>query len=446
MTMETDRKVHVVSLGCPKNLVDSERMLGLLGGNDYQITSDPDDADVVIVNTCGFIGPAKEESIDAIMAAQQLRRRGGKCKGVIVTGCLAQRYESELKEELPEADRILRLDQETEIVHHVDELLQISRGPEAIDDSAPRQTLTPKHWAYLRISDGCDHKCAFCAIPLIKGRHKSESIEALVDEADRLAAMGARELVLIAQDSLRYGKDLYGKISLVPLLEKLSAVKGINWLRLMYTYPAFWSDELLEFYASSDTMCHYVDMPLQHIADPILVRMKRATTKKRTIDLLARLRQLMPDVGLRSSFIVGFPGETEAHFEELLEFVGTVRFDTATCFMYSHEEGTSAHDLKETVSEAVKGERFRRLTELQDQISTEINDALVGSRQTALVDSREEDGFWGRMARDAPEIDGQVHIEPAAGESSLAVGSFVEVDITDAASYELSGKATGRTW
>ena len=442
----TDRKVHIVSLGCPKNLVDSERMLGLLGSNDYEITNDEADADVVIVNTCGFIGPAKEESIDAIMAAQELRRRGGKCKGVIVTGCLAQRYETELESELPEADRILTLDREMQIVQHVDELLEIGRATDQLVECAPRQTLTPKHWTYLRISDGCDHKCAFCAIPLIKGRHKSESTDALVDEAERLAAMGARELVLIAQDSLRYGKDLYGKISLVPLLEKLSAVQGIDWLRLMYTYPAFWSEELLEFYASSDTMCHYVDMPLQHISDPVLVRMKRATTKKRTIELLARLRQLMPDVGLRSSFIVGFPGESEAQFEELLGFVQSTRFDTATCFMYSHEEGTSAHDLAETADETVKAERFRRLTELQDQISTEINDALVGSRQTALVDSRDGIGFWGRMARDAPDIDGQVHIQPPAGESTLTVGSFAEVEITGAASYELSGRATGRVW
>ena len=267
MTRRSKHRIHLVSLGCPKNLVDSERMLSLVGGHDYEVTADPEDADVVIVNTCGFIGPAKEESIDAVMEADRLRRDGGKCKGIIVTGCLAQRYEKELKSELPEADLILNLSQEREIVRHIDELLGRTRATYL--DSIPRVTMTPDHWAYLRISDGCDHKCAFCAIPLIKGRNKSEPIEVLVAEAEHLATAGVRELVLVAQDSLRYGKDLYGEIRLVPLLEKLAAVEGIQWVRLMYTYPAFWSDELLEFYADSDKMCRYVDMPLQHIADPV---------------------------------------------------------------------------------------------------------------------------------------------------------------------------------
>jgi len=306
--------VHIISLGCPKNTVDSERMLGLLGGNDYNITDDPEEADVVIVNTCGFIEPAKEESIETILEAGKLKK-GGRCKGVVVTGCLSTRYEQELKQEMSgDADLILTLREERDIVRHVDRLLGRTRGHYV--DALPRVSLTPTHWSYLRISDGCDHKCAFCAIPTIRGRHVSEPMEDLVTEAQRLADNGVRELVLVAQDSVRYGADLYGKAQLVPLLEQLAAVNGIDWMRLMYTYPAFWTDPMLEFYADNPKMCKYVDMPLQHIADPVLIRMKRATTTQKTLDLLDTLRRRMPGVGLRSSFIVGFPGETDADFEE----------------------------------------------------------------------------------------------------------------------------------
>ena len=316
MNEKKSDKVHLVSLGCPKNTVDSERMLGLLQGNDYQLTDVPQEADVVVVNTCGFIGPAKEESIDAIMDAHRLKQEG-KCKGVIVTGCLSTRYYEDLERELVEADQLLTIADEVDIVRHVDGILGVER-PEYLATS-PRTSLTPGHWSYLRISDGCDHQCAFCAIPAIRGRHKSEPIEQLVAEAERLAAGGVRELVLVAQDSVRYGADLYGKPQLVRLLQALAEVEGIEWMRLMYTYPAFWTAEMIDFYAECEKMCNYIDMPLQHIADPVLKRMKRATTRKKTIDLLARRRDRLPGVGLRSTFILGFPGETEAEFEELLE-------------------------------------------------------------------------------------------------------------------------------
>ena len=287
MRSKEKHKIHLVSLGCPKNTVDSERMLGLLGGNDYALTTDPLEADVVIVNTCGFIGPAKEESVDAILAAHRLRREG-RCRGVVVTGCLSQRYETDLRQELAEeADEILTLSQETDIVRYVDRLL--GRDRERYIDSLPRLSLTPKHWAYLRISDGCDHKCSFCAIPGIRGNHKSEPLEQLVAEAERLAAQGVRELVLISQDSVRYGQDLYGSPRLVPLLEELAGVERIEWLRLMYTYPAFWTQEMVRFFAENPRACRYVDMPLQHIADPVLARMKRATTKAKTLKLLTWL-------------------------------------------------------------------------------------------------------------------------------------------------------------
>ncbi|NKB68720.1 MAG: 30S ribosomal protein S12 methylthiotransferase RimO [Candidatus Latescibacteria bacterium] len=430
------QKVHLVSLGCPKNTVDSERMIGLLQGNAYQMTDDPHQADVVVVNTCGFIEPAKEESIEAIMAAHRLKQEGH-CKGVVVTGCLSTRYQEELAAGLPEADQLLTIEQEVDIVQHVDQLLDRPRATYL--ESQPRAILTPKHWAYLRISDGCDHQCAFCAIPAIRGRHKSESIEDLVAEASRLADQGVRELVLIAQDSVRYGADLYGRPRLVPLLQELEKVEGIDWLRLMYTYPAFWTEPMIDFYASSAKMCAYIDMPLQHIADPVLKRMKRATTKRKTIELIDRLRQRIPGVGMRSSFIVGFPGETEAQFEELLQFIEDSRFDNATGFLYSDEDGTAAFDLDGNVPQALIQERFSRLSQLQERISVEINSDLVGTRHAVLVDEEDSDGYRGRMERDAPEIDGQVHID----EGQAQVGHFVEVEITGSYPYERSARAVG---
>lgn len=453
--------VHLISLGCPKNTVDSERMLGLLEGNDYITTEQPEDADIVIVNTCGFIEPAKEESIETILAASRLKENG-RCKGVIVTGCLSTRYETELKQDLAgEADAILTLSEERDIVRHVDRLLGRQRGHY---HEAPRTSLTAPHWAYLRISDGCDHQCAFCAIPSIRGRHVSEPRERLVAEAWRLAATGVRELVLIAQDSVRYGADLYGRPQLVALLQDLAAVDGIEWIRLMYTYPAFWTEEMLDFYGSEPKMCRYVDMPLQHISDPVLIRMKRATTRKKTVDLLQDLRQRMPTVGLRSSFIVGFPGETEEQFDELLSFIETTRFDNATCFLYSDEEGTTAYDLDGKLDADVVQDRYRRLTQLQERLSGEINMDLIGSQQTVLVDGADAGGhLTARLERDAPEIDGHVVLEledgVSAQDQSLVsiegsnvdappsiIGKFAEVEITGAYPYELTARPTGKVW
>ena len=460
--MSESPKVHLISLGCPKNTVDSERMLGLLQGNDYVTTQLPEEADVVIVNTCGFIEPAKEESIETILAASRLKQEG-RCRGVIVTGCLSTRYESELKSDLAdETDAILTLSEERDIVRHVDRILGRQRGQ--YHDDSPRTSLTAQHWAYLRISDGCDHKCAFCAIPTIRGRHVSEPIEQLVAEAWRLAATGVRELVLIAQDSVRYGADLYGQPRLVQLLQELAAVKGIEWIRLMYTYPAFWTPQMLDFYAVEPKMCRYVDMPLQHIADPVLIRMKRATTRKKTIDLLEEFRRRMPGIGLRSSFIVGFPGETEAEFDELLQFIEDTRFDNATCFLYSDEEGTAAFDLDNKVDADQIQDRYRRLTQLQERISGEINLEFVGSRQTVLVDGADVGGhLTARLQRDAPEIDCHVVLETVDGSAaqdttlvaiegsgveapSSIIGKFAEVEITDAYPFELTARVVGKIW
>jgi ribosomal protein S12 methylthiotransferase len=358
---------------------------------------------------------------------------------MIVTGCLATRYEAELRSELVEADQLLTIAEEPKIVEHVDSILGHQRQGHIA--TQPRLTLTPAHWAYLRISDGCDHQCAFCAIPGIRGRHKSESIESLVAEAEQLARSGVRELVLVSQDSVRYGADIYGKARLVELLGALAEVEGISWLRLMYTYPAFWTEQMIDFYASCSKMTSYIDMPLQHIADPVLQRMKRVTTKSKTVDLLAKLRARLPGVGLRSTFIVGFPGETEAQFEELLEFVEATRFDHVSGFIYSPEEGTSAYGLDGELPAEVKETRYSRLTQLQERIATEINDNLVGTRQIILVDEAdpEQGTYYGRMERDAPEIDGQVIINTGRAQ----VGRFVEVEITGADPFQLEAKTVG---
>ncbi len=432
--------VHVVTLGCPKNTVDSERMIGLLQANGYRISAVPADADVVIVNTCGFIRPAKEESIEAVMAAQRWRH-AGRCRAVIVTGCLATRYRRELEQELPEADQILTIAQEAAIVEHVDQAL--GAPPRARVAVAAPARLTPRHWAYLRVADGCDRRCAFCAIPAIRGPQRSEPLERLVARAEALAADGVRELVLVAQDSLRYGVDLYGRPRLIALLERLAAVPGIQWLRLMYTHPGSWSDELLDFFASCPRLCAYVDLPLQHIADPVLRRMGRATTRRRIEALLERLRHRLPRAGLRSTFIVGFPGETEAQFEELLDFVAAARFDHAAGFLYSPEEGTAAARLADDVPAAAKEDRYARLTQVQEQVSADINAALVGTRHRVLVDEEDrEAGVWyARMERDAPEIDGAVVIEGG----QTAVGSFAEVEITAGFAYERHARLVAST-
>ena len=436
--------IHVVTLGCPKNTVDSERMIGLLQANGYAIAADPARADVVIVNTCGFIRAAKEESIEAVLAAHRLRRTG-RCRVLIVTGCLATRYHTELQRELTEADQLLTIDQEAQIVGHVDRA--VGATPRWQVAAAAPAALTPDHWAYLRISDGCDRACAFCTIPAIRGPHRSEPLERLVDQAGALGARGVRELVLVSQDSTSYGADLYGRERLVPLLEGLAAVEGIAWLRLMYSHPAFWTDELTEFLASCPKMCAYVDLPLQHVADPVLKRMRRATTRRQAEALLDRLRRRLPHIGLRSTFIVGFPGETEAQFQQLLDFVEAARFDHVTGFVFSPEEGTAACRLDGQVDAKVQEERYGRLTEVQERVSADINAGLEGTRHLALVDSVDAalGVSYARLERDAPEIDGVVVIES----SQTSAGSFAEVEITAGYAYEryarlLSAPATGR--
>ena len=430
--MET---VSLITLGCPKNTVDSERMHRLLERNGYRVSEDATEADVVVINTCGFIQPAKEESISTILDAADLKIHG-KCRGLIVTGCLAERYKSELQNDLPEADLILGLSDEKDIVSHCDRLLGNRReGPlKGLDD---RHLLTPSHWAYLRISDGCDRTCAFCAIPGIRGKNVSVPIEELRSEAERLVDNGCREIALIAQDTMRYGADIYGKPRLTDLLEALIAVDGLEWIRLLYAYPTGWREDLLDLLASEPKLCAYVDMPIQHASDPILKAMNRGTTQAGTRKLIDRLRDHVPGLTIRSSVIVGFPGETEAHFDELLDFLAEARFNRLVGFQYSHEEDTSAGLMIDDVSDDVKTDRLNRVMEQQEAITTEINDEVIGETMRVLIDRPSDDPEYdwiGRTRMDAPEIDGEVLISGQGGR-----GLFADVTITDAMGYDLIG-------
>ncbi len=427
--------VTLITLGCPKNTVDSERMHRLLERNGYRVSEDATEADIVVVNTCGFIQPAKEESIATVLDAADLKIHG-KCRALIVTGCLAERYKSELRNDLPEADLIIGLADENDIVSHCDRLLGNRReGPlKGLDD---RHLLTPSHWAYLRISDGCDRTCAFCAIPGIRGKNVSVPIEELRSEAERLVDKGCRELALIAQDTMRYGADLYGKPRLTDLLEALIAVDGLEWIRLLYAYPTGWRDDLVDLLASEPKLCSYVDMPIQHASDPILKAMNRGTTQAGTRKLIARLRSHVPDLTIRSSVVVGFPGETEAHFEELLDFLAEVRFSRLVGFTYSHEEDTSAGLMIDSVPDDLKMERLNRVMEQQEAITMEISDSFIGETMRVLIDrpSDDPDYDWiGRTRMDAPEIDGEVLISGLGGR-----GLFADVRITDATGYDLIG-------
>ena len=428
-------KVNLITLGCPKNTVDSERMHRLLELNGYTLTDEADGADVIIVNTCGFIEPAKQESIATVLDAAEYKEKGS-CKGVIVTGCLAERYRKELEAELAEADMIVGLAGERDIVAYCDQLLGKSRI-QTIRDAESRHLLTPKHWAYLRISDGCDRTCAFCAIPSFRGKNHSEDMDRLVAEAYRLASGGVKEIALIAQDTMRYGADLYGSPKLVDLLKELVKVDGLAWVRLLYAYPTGWRDDLIDLLAREEKLCAYVDLPIQHASDPILKAMKRSTTQAGIRKLIGTLRNRIPNLTIRSSIITGFPGERDENFQELMDFVDEMQFNRLVGFTYSHEEGTVAGGLEDDVAEDVKRERLDELMALQGQISEELNAQHVGKTFRVLVDEVSPDpayDYVGRTRMDAPEIDGAVFISGPA-----LVGDFVDVEITDAMAYDLVG-------
>ena len=430
--------VNLITLGCPKNTVDSERMHRLLERNDYVVAEEPDHADIIVVNTCGFIEPAKEESIATALEAADYKETGN-CKGLILTGCLAERYRAELEAEIPEADLVVGLAEEREIVSHCDRLLGISR-PRVYRDDGARRLLTPAHWAYLRISDGCDRTCAFCAIPGIRGANHSESIEVLVAEAWRMAAGGVKEIALIAQDTMRYGADLYGRPRLVDLLRELARIDGLEWIRLLYAYPTGWRDDLIDLLAREEKFCAYVDMPIQHASNAMLKAMNRGATLENTRALIRKLRERVPALTLRSSVIAGFPGEREEHVQELLEFVEEIRFNRLVGFLYSHEDGTRAGLLEDDVPDDEKRDRLDRILSLQAVISSEITTGYIGQNLRVLIDRPADDpscDYIGRTRMDAPEIDGEVFI---SGEAQI--GEFTHVEITDALDHDLIGRST----
>jgi ribosomal protein S12 methylthiotransferase len=438
-------KVGLISLGCAKNLVDSELMLGALSREGMELVADMRLADVFIVNTCGFIEAAKKESIETILRAAELRESGNG-RALIVAGCLPQRYPKQLAKELPEVDAFIGLNEIPRIGAIVREVLARGNagapqlfwsGPAKYvpDCAAPRFRLTPRHFAYVKIADGCSHTCSFCSLPRIRGRHRSRSLEDVLAEVRALVGDGVREINLISQDTTSYGKDLTGGRSLLSeLLREVQRLDGDFWVRLLYTHPAHWTDELIETIAACEKVCRYVDVPLQHINDEILRRMRRGIDSQRIRELIGEIRRGIPGVALRSTFIVGFPGETEAQFAELLEFVAATRFDRLGVFGYSLEDNTGAAGMDGQLPARIKQQRRHRVMALQQQISRELHRTLVGRTVRALVEKRTSRGFIGRTMADAPEIDGTVR-----GLGAARASEFADVRITGATEYDLIG-------
>jgi ribosomal protein S12 methylthiotransferase len=456
-------KIGMVSLGCPKNLVDSEVMLGLAQQQGHELTADATQADALVVNTCAFIESAKRESIDAILEMAELKK-SGRCRTLIVTGCMAERYRDELRAEIPEIDALLGTG---EVPHIVDALggattatrsspiplLRANGEPIGLtvpsparelptylyDAGTPRLLATPRHYAYVKIAEGCDYACAFCIIPTLRGRYRSRPLDSIVDEAQRLADRGVRELLLISQDTSFYGVDRGQRGQLAALLRALNRVDGLEWIRMLYLYPTTVGDDVLDAMAESERVCRYVDLPLQHASDPVLKRMKRPGTRAGYEKLLARIRQRLPGVTLRTTFIVGFPGETEADVAELRAFVEAVRFDHVGVFTYSHEEGTSAHGLVDDVPAATKLRRRSAVMRLQKRLVARAQRARVGRTVRVLVDgpaSEHELVLRGRLEGQAPDIDPLVYLTEC-DPSMLSPGQFVDAEIVGSRGYDL---------
>jgi len=425
-------KVNVITLGCSKNLVDSENMITQLQANDFEVVHDSqgEDARIVIINTCGFIDLAKEESVNTILQYAEVKKAGDIDK-LYVTGCLSQRYKDDLEAEIPEVDAYFG-------TLELPALLSRLNADYQHDLIGERAITTPLHYAYLKISEGCNRTCSFCAIPLMRGKHISRPIEELVLEAKNLARRGVKELMLIAQELTYYGLDLYKQRQLPKLLEALAAVEGIEWIRLHYAYPSKFPVEVFDAMAKHPEVCNYLDIPLQHAADTVLDRMRRQITQAETRQLIATARARVPDIAIRTTMLVGFPGETEEEFQELCDFVREMRFERLGVFQYSHEEDTRAYQLTDDVPAEVKAERARQLMEIQQQISAEINEAKVGQTFRVLVDRKEGGYFVGRTEYDSPEVDNEVLIP--ADRFYVRQGDFAQVRITEATEYDLYGE------
>src|SRR5215813_6200783 len=447
----TKRTIGFVSLGCPKNLVDSEVMMGLVAGQGYELTADRDAADVLVVNTCGFIDAAKKESIDTILEMAELKSHG-KCQKLVVTGCLVERYRNDLQREIPEIDAVLGVNELESIVRAVAtssarnlSLPVLTSAPPAsalylYNERTPRVLATPGYSAYVKIAEGCDHPCSFCVIPQMRGKFRSRRFESVVAEAERLARSGVREITLIGQDTTCYGEDLGLKDGLALLLEKLSAIEELHWIRFLYAYPNKITGRLLDTIAAHEKVCSYIDVPLQHASTSTLKRMKRGGGAELFLRSIEKMRRVIPDVTLRTSFIVGFPGETREEFEELCDFVREARFDWVGTFGYSDEEGAAAHGLKDKVPGREIERRRKRLMEIQRQISAEGKKALVGQEFDLLLEGTSEESellLEGRTVMHAPEIDGKVFVNDIPENCDAQPGRFYRCAITEAHDYDL---------
>ncbi|MBR4014644.1 MAG: 30S ribosomal protein S12 methylthiotransferase RimO [Anaerotignum sp.] len=441
-----NRTVAFTSLGCDKNRVDSEVMLGILAKNGFRAVAEEAEADIIVVNTCCFIKDALEESIETILEMAKYKTEG-KCKGLIVAGCLGQRYEKEFFDELPEVDAIIGTAAYESVAEVAAEILAGKEKMKYLEDihrpmkdenGKLRVLSTAPYYAYLKISEGCDNHCTYCVIPKMRGRHRSRTLESLVEEAEILAKQGVKELVLVAQDTSIYGRDLYGQPMLHVLLERLNAIEGIQWIRLLYCYPETLTEEAIQAMASCEKVCHYIDMPIQHGNDGVLKRMGRKSSQELIRQKVARLREAMPDIAIRTTLIVGFPGETEEEFADLTDFVREMQFDRLGVFSYSREEGTPAAIMEQQIDEELKEERRALIMDLQKSISAALCEKEVGAVKEVLIEGKlpEEDIYCGRTCYDAPDIDGLVFV---SAEEEVYSGDFVTVKIREAGDYDLMG-------
>lgn len=426
-------RVNVVTLGCSKNIHDSEVLMGQLKGNKMEVVHEASNIqsdDIVVINTCGFIDNAKQESIDTILQYSELKDQG-KVNKVIVTGCLSERYKPELQSEIPNVDAFFG-------TNDLPELLSTIGADYRHELLGERLLTTPSHYSYFKIAEGCNRPCSFCAIPLMRGKHISKSIEDLVKEAKFLASNGTKELILIAQDLTYYGLDIYGKRNLSDLMRHLSDVDGIEWIRLQYAYPSGFPMDILDAMNERSNICNYLDMPLQHISDNMLKSMRRGTTKQKQIDLVNQIRDKVPDIALRTTLICGYPGESDQDFGEMLQWVEETRFDRLGCFTYSHEEKTHAFSLEDNIPEEIKESRVEQIMEVQQSISYEINQTKVGQTFQVLIDRIDGDYFIGRTAYDSPEVDNEVILD--AKQNYVRIGDFVQVKVDRAEDFDLYGE------
>lgn len=425
-------KINVVTLGCSKNIYDSEVLMGQLKANGKEVfhEDENDDGNIVVINTCGFIGKAKEESVDTILHYAQ-RKEAGEVDKVFVTGCLSERYKPDLEKEIPNVDQYFG-------THDLPNLLKVLEADYKHELLGERLTTTPKHYAYLKIAEGCDRPCSFCAIPLMRGKHRSTPIEDIIVEAKKLAEKGIKEIMLIAQDLTYYGLDIYKKRALADLLKELVKVDGIEWIRLHYAFPTGFPMDVLEVMKTEPKICNYLDIPLQHINTELLKSMKRGTTHEKTTNLIYKFREVVPEMAIRTTLIVGYPGETEEMFQELKDWVEEMRFERLGAFEYSHEENTGAYVLEDDVPQDVKFRRVNEIMEIQSQISWELNQQKIGKTFRCLFDRKDGEYFYGRTEYDSPDVDNDVLV--SAKDHYIKIGEFINIKIFDAGDYDLYGE------